>query len=283
MTPHTTTDHAAIILQQVRHIRTADAFRAFARWAGVDSDSTDGAIDAIRSGSVVALLGSGAQGSGKDSVCPAVFDALAIEQRTQCRVAHGIRAEMADILQHIEHAPDPAAAQAAVAGALRLDDASSALYVELFFAATRDRDHGIDVHQRSERMRRALQWHGTEARADQPGYWVRRTYQDVIPHLARGTSVYLTDGRFPAEVDAGRTTGALCIRLFVPETTRIERIMQRDGFVPSEQTLRHPGEVALDGYWGLDAEIDNTCGLDETVAVVADLLERHRETLRNLQ
>jgi hypothetical protein len=271
-----------VVMRRIRHVRTADAFKAFAEWAGVPAETAEAALTNMRDGTVVSLLGSGAQGSGKDSVCPAVFKKVGIEDGVQCRVAHAIRAEMEQILQVIEASVNVEMAVKNVTNILHVNEETAALYASLFFEPTRDHDHGINVHERSERMRRALQWHGAEGRADMPHYWVKKTYQAVIPNLANGKSVYLTDGRFPGEVDAGRTCGVLCIRLWVPEHIRVQRIMQRDGIVPSEQTLRHPGETALDGYWGLDAEIDNTRGLDETVAAVGELLVEHRNTMRSI-
>lgn len=278
----TTNKPDSIVLRRIEHVRTSSSFLAFAEWAGVSEETARAAIDNIVRGNVVALLGSGAQGSGKDSVCPTVFAAMGITNGTQCRVAHAIRAEMSQILQIVEASSTVELAVKNIANVLQLNAETASLYTSLFFEPTRESEHGIHVHERSERMRRALQWHGTEGRADSPGYWVRKTYQDVIPNLAEGRSVYLTDGRFPAEVDAGRTTGALCIRLWVPEHVRVQRILQRDGFVPSEQTLRHPGETALDGYWGLDAEIDNSDNIDATIDVVVKLLTSHRETMRHI-
>lgn len=276
-----TNQSADIVMRRIRHVRTVDAFKAFATWADVPAEMAEAALANIKNGSVVALLGSGAQGSGKDSVCPEVFSRMGVDG-IQCRVAHAIRAEMSQILQIIEASPSVELSVKNVSNVLRVNAETSALYASLFFDATREAEHGIHVHERSERMRRALQWHGAEGRADMPHYWVKKTYQSVIPNLAEGRSVYLTDGRFPGEVDAGRTCGVLCIRLWAPEHIRVQRILQRDGIIPSEQTLRHPGETALDGYWGLDAEIDNTKGLDETVAAVVKLLEVHRETMRTI-
>jgi hypothetical protein len=277
-----TNETTDVVMRRINHVRTVDAFYAFSEWAGVPRETAEMALNNIKNGDVVALLGSGAQGSGKDSVCPAVFEAMGIKDGVQCRVAHAIRAEMTEILQIIEASINVELAVKNVSNVLRVSMETAGLYASLFFEATRDADHGIHVHERTERMRRALQWHGAEARVEYPGYWVKKTYQAVIPNLAEGRSVYLTDGRFPGEVDAGRTCGALCIRLWVPETVRVQRILQRDGIVPSEQTLRHPGETALDGYWGLDAEIDNTRGLDETVEAVAELLRVHRDKMRNI-
>jgi len=272
----------SLLRQRTYHIRTAETFRAFARWAGVERDVVDGAIDNFRAGSIVALLGSGAQGSGKDTVCPAVLEAMGITTSVQCRVAHGIRAEMSDIISLIERSTTRESAVGDICRAFNVSIESGSLYTELFFEATRDSAHAVHVHERTERMRRALQWHGAEGRAGQPGYWVKRTYQDVIPHLAEGRSVYLTDGRFHGEVDAGRTSGALCIRLWVPTDVRVARISERDGITPSVETLTHSGEIALDGYWGLDAEIDNTGSLDTTVSVIADMLDEHRTTMKSL-
>jgi len=271
-----------IVMRRIRHVRTVDAFKAFAEWTGVPVEQAEAAIVNIKNGSVVALLSSGAQGSGKDSVCPRVFQKMGIEDGVHCRVAHAIRAEMSQILQIIEASPSVELAVKNVSNVMRVNAETAALYASLFFDATRDSEHGIHVHERSERMRRALQWHGAEGRSDMPHYWVKKTYQSVIPNLAEGRSVYLTDGRFPGEVDAGRTCGVLCIRIWVPEATRVQRILARDGIIPSEQTLHHPGETALDGYWGLDAEIDNTKDLDLTVSVVAELLEQHRDEMRRI-
>jgi hypothetical protein len=256
--------------------------QAFAEWAGVERDVADAAIENLRNGEVSALLGSGAQGSGKDSVCPEVLHRLGITDAVQCRVAHAIRAEMNDILQIITGSDDPDTSVDAIIAEMGVPDDAAELYTSLFFEATRDPQHVINVFERSERMRRALQWHGAEGRSHQPGYWVKKTYQAVIPHLAEKHSVYLTDGRFPAEVDAGRTMGVFCIRLWVPEDVRIERIMQRDGFVPSMATLRHPGETALDGYWGIDAEIDNTAEIENVISAICDEFLDHQAAMRRI-
>jgi hypothetical protein len=255
--------------------------QAFAEWSEVEPDVAAEAIANIRSGNVVALLGSGAQGSGKDTVVPAVLDRLGLVG-VQCRVAHAIRAEMSAIIEVIAVCPDSDLAVADVAAAFDVGVDSAQLYVASFFERTRHGTDGIDVFERTEAMRRCLQWHGSEARADKVGYWVKRTYQSVIPELAAGNNVYLTDGRFPGEVDAGRTMGALCVRLFVPEADRVARIEARDGFRPSLESLRHPGETALEGYWGLDAEVDNTGPLADTVELIADMLAEHRLRLMTL-
>lgn len=270
-----------ILRMRVEHTRTTSSMRAFGAWTGVSSDIVDGAIDSIRSGSATALLGSGAQGSGKDTIITGVFSYLNIAG-VQCRVAHAIRREMQRIIDIIHASDRPESAVVEIAGTLEVSAATAALYVELFFERSRQGADSIDVFERTEQMRRALQWHGSEARVDQVGYWVKRAYQDVLPHLAAGRNVYLTDGRFPGEVDAGRTAGVYCARLWVPEATRVARIMQRDGFQPSGSSLHHPGELALDGYWGLDVELDNTGDMQATIQVLADLLIEHQERLARI-
>jgi hypothetical protein len=272
------TDKNGRLVRQVHHVRTTSAMQAFGSWAGVAPDIVDAAIDQLRGGHVVALLGSGAQGSGKDSVIAGVFDRLGFDG-VQCRVAHAIRAEMASIVERIACAGQPHQAAGDIAAEFDVSDDTAKLYVSLFFERSREHADEIDVFERTEEMRRALQWHGSEGRSHQIGYWVKRAYQDVIPALANGSNVYLTDGRFPGEVDAGRTMGAYCARLLVPEDVRVVRIERRDGFRPSDASLRHPGEIVLDGYWGLDAEIDNTGPFDETVDLLAELLIEHRDTI----
>jgi hypothetical protein len=271
-----------IVRMRVEHPRSVSVMRALGAWAGVDTDIVDTAIAKVRNGDVAALLVSGAQASGKDTVCPAVMARSGITGATQCRVAHAIRAEMCQIVASIEAASGIEDCVRGLQGHFDVTYDAAMAYVDAFYAETRNPNHGIDVHERSERMRRCLQLHGGEGKAHRPNYWVKKAYQTIIPTLASGHSVYLTDGRFPGEVDAGRSFGAMCVRLWVPEEQRIERIRARDGFVPSLETLRHPGETALDGYWGLDAEVDNTGDFDHTVATITEMFDEHRLAMREL-
>jgi hypothetical protein len=267
---------AGIVRHQVSHVRTTSALEALARWCGLRESVGSVAAAKLRSGEVTGLLVSGPQGSGKDTIAPAVLTEVGVRNPRPCRISHGIREEMTTILQILASHSSPEQATREVAGTLELADEYAASYVERFFPHTRDPDDLPDVYARSELMRRALQFHGAEARADRPGYWIQKAYQTILPALAGGESVMLTDGRFPGEVDAGRTAGIFCIRLWVPEDVRIERIRGRDGFEPSLESLRHPGETVLDGYWGLDVELDNTAPLVDVVRAAATLLTRHR-------
>ncbi len=277
----TTSSDGGHVIAETEHRRSISAMRALGKWADVHPDVCDAAIDNIRNGTVTGLLVSGPQASGKDTLCPGVLDAVGVEG-VHARVAHGIRADMAAILAVMSESTSVLDAVANISGQFDVSNESAAMYVDMFYASVRTDATSVDVHERTERMRRALQWHGNEAKSHRSGYWVRKTYQSVIPLMAEGKSVYLTDGRFAGEVDAGRAFGIYCVRLFVPEEVRIARILTRDGFVPSLDTLRHPGETGLDGYWGFDLEIDNSSNYPKVLATVAHGFEQHRNRLVSL-
>ena len=266
------------LLQRNDHPRSTSAMRALGRWAGVEADIVDTAISNMRAGDARGFLVSGAQASGKDTIAPAVL-AQAGLVGTPARVAHAIRAEMKSILHVISQSSSVELARAEIIANFDVHDDSAALYTNLFFEAVQADPTSVDVHERTETMRRALQWHGGEGKTHRPGYWVKRAYQAVIPMLAQGNTVYLTDGRFAGEVDAGRTFGIYTVRLFVPESIRCERIEGRDGFSPSVASLRHPGEIGLDSYWGFDLELDNSANFEANTALISDLFDQHQRTL----
>lgn len=266
-----------LIRLEVSHQRDRQVVEAFARWANVDVDTARAAADSVFAGRATGLLMSGAQGSGKDTVCPAVLDTAGLTTE-HCRVAHAIRSEINVALDVMRNANSTLDAARQIAGTLDVSFDTATMYVDRLFDTACD-DPDFNAEHRTDAMRVVLQWHGSEGRADKPGYWVKIAYQKILPMLADGISVHLTDGRFPGEIDAGRAVGLYCVRLWVPLEERRRRIFARDGIQPSEASLAHPGEIAADGYWGLDLEIANTAPLDEVTAAIADRFDRFRNQI----
>ena len=56
----------------------------------------------------------------------------------------------------------------------------------------------------------------------------------------------MTDVRIPNEVEVLYDAGAPVVYLTVPPDVQRERLMGRDGSLPSEEALRHETETALD-------------------------------------
>jgi hypothetical protein len=236
--------------------------------------ANDAAYNVV-TGKACGLLLSGRQGAGKDTVAPLVLERLGIDA-VQCRVSDAIKNEMDGIIAAVT-GRDRAEAAAAVAAGFDLRDDHAAALVEILFDVTRDADHGLTGRTRTAEIRKALQYHGHEARWEtHPNYWINACYANVVPHLAAGRSVYLTDGRFPGEIDMARALGMLTARLWISPEVQALRITGRDGAPPAPETLNHPGEALLDEYDGFGLVVDNSGDLAPVVTALAERLEAHR-------
>ena len=242
---------------------------ATALGCGVTPDIARRAADNVVSKRVSGLLLSGRQGAGKDTVAPLVMERLEIPA-VQVRVSQAIRAEMDIAIAYVSSHSRPNAADL-IAADLGLDVVHAAALVDVLWDATRAPGHGVTAYSRTAEVRRALQYHGLESRvASDPTYWVRACFKCVVEHLAEGTSVFLTDSRFPNEVDTARALGMFSVRLVVDPLVQTARITARDGAPPDLATLEHPGERVLDAYTGFDLVIDNSNDVDTTVTAVAE-------------
>jgi hypothetical protein len=242
---------------------------------GVASAVAEGAADNVIAGTAGGILMSGRQGAGKDTVAPLVLEACGITDAVQCRVSDAIKDEMDVILEAITCQPlDTAVANVVSAVDLREDHAAQ--LVRILWDATRVANHGLTGRTRTPEVRLALQYHGHEARIDtHPDYWVKACYQRVLPLLAEGRIVYLTDGRFPREIEMARSIGLFTVRLYVSREAQFARIRGRDGHDPDLASLDHPGETLLDDYEGFNLVIDNSGDLDPVVAEIATRCNLH--------
>lgn len=89
----------------------------------------------------------------------------------------------------------------------------------------------------------AYQLLGQAVRSVDPGYWVRAAVEGI--DWEREFPVF-TDVRMPNEVSALYDAGAPVVYLRVSPQVQRERLLSRDGSLPSESALSHETETALD-------------------------------------
>lgn len=111
----------------------------------------------------------------------------------------------------------------------------------------------LNGYDRSEGVRRALQYLGTEVRRkQQENYWVDR-FMNFVPKDC--DFVFVTDVRFPNEADCVLTQNGTLFRVEVPPEVIRERTINRDGLLYSEEALNHPSETSLDDYAHFTAKV----------------------------
>ena len=122
------------------------------------------------------------------------------------------------------------------------------LYCQIVADAEREGDTGawdeetfIAVKTPAKRV--AYQLLGQAVRSVDSGYWVRAAVNGV--DWEREFPIF-TDVRMPNEVAALYDAGAPVVYLRVSPQVQRERLMGRDGSLPSEEALRHETETALD-------------------------------------
>lgn len=104
-------------------------------------------------------------------------------------------------------------------------------------------DEGAFIAVKTPAKRVAYQLLGQAVRSVDSGYWVRAAVNGV--DWEREFPIF-TDVRMPNEVAALYDAGAPVVCLRVSPQVQRERLMGRDGSLPSEEALRHETETALD-------------------------------------
>lgn len=130
----------------------------------------------------------------------------------------------------------------------------------------------FDSYTRTDGVRQALQWWGTDIRrAQKDSYWVDRLLDQAVPALEAGTSVLVTDVRFPNEADALLDIGGYVIRLDVSREIQAARLFQRDGVVLTPDKENHKSEISLDDYDKFTLRVNNDyLTIDQAVAYIIE-------------
>ena len=122
------------------------------------------------------------------------------------------------------------------------------LYCQIFADAQREGDtgawdEGVFISVKTPAKRVAYQLLGQAVRGVDSGYWVRAAVNGV--DWEREFPIF-TDVRMPNEVAALYDAGAPVVCLRVSPQVQRERLLARDGSMPSESALAHETETALD-------------------------------------
>lgn len=133
---------------------------------------------------------------------------------------------------------------------------------------------GLNAHSRTESIRRALQYLGTDVRRKTDNeYWVKEFHRTVPD----SDFILVTDVRFPNEADSVVEHGGLMLRLDVSPEVILERIQSRDGLKYSNDALTHPSELALDDYDKFDYLISDEYNIDDIVSFIVNHAEGMKE------
>lgn len=246
---------------------------------GLDPSEAQRVIRSLSANRVALIAMSGHMGSGKDTVAPLLMARLGFpgsmcEHRS---FADPLRIEVERILSVIRSSETHEEAESSLSLDMGIDMGCAQTIVRILWDDART-DDTLDGHSRSDSMRQALQYWGTDVRrAQNPDYWVMETMRAIIPVLDSGRSVYLTDARFPNELDAVRAVGGAVIRLLVSPEEQEARIMARDRMRITNAMRAHPSETSADGYAGFDSIVD-TDGIapDDVVSLIIPDLARRR-------
>ena len=122
------------------------------------------------------------------------------------------------------------------------------LYCQIVADAEREGDTGawdedVFIAVKTPAKRVAYQLLGQAVRSVDSGYWVRAAVESV--DWGREFPIF-TDVRMPNEVAALYDAGAPVVCLRVSPEVQRERLLARDGSMPSESALAHETETALD-------------------------------------
>lgn len=214
----------------------------------LDISKVTQALQKIASDEVILLAVSGKLGSGKDTVAPLVLDKIGKLNRINESFARPLKEEATQVIKIVASAKTPEAAAEQVAEELTTDYQHAFVVVNFVWT---DVKSGLvtDSKVRVDSTRRLLQYWGTEVRrAQDDNYWVKRALISVFENLSEGRSVFLTDARFPNEIDAVQMSTGKTVRLVVSDEEQARRIFGRDGIEISELAKKHISETSLNTY-----------------------------------
>lgn len=222
---------------------------AFSLLYGTDLKLTQQAFEKLSKGEVLLLGVSGRMASGKDTVGPRIVASLGYAENAFHEFfAKALKEEINQVIVAIRENATKEEAIEQISSTMKVLEQYAREAVNMLWDDVKSRVI-TSAYDRTTAVRAALQYWGTEFRRKQDDdYWVKRTMQAMVAHLASGRSVFVTDARFENEVDAIRRAGGFTVRLKVSRPVQIARLKGRDGIDPSEDALNHLSESALDEY-----------------------------------
>ena len=220
----------------------------FAATYGTDLKLTERAFSALESREAVVLAVSGKLGAGKDSVAPLVIADLEHADAIHEFFAKPLKDEVDQAIEIVKSIATPEDASEAIALQQGVSFEQASHVANLLWSEVKA---GVVTNSkmRTDNTRAVLQFWGTDVRRNQDdNYWVKLAIASTIEKLSAGESVFVTDARFPNEIDSLTALGAFTVRLKVSTEVQAARIFARDGIVPKPEALAHISETALDEY-----------------------------------
>lgn len=242
-----------------------------------DEGAAANAAASIARGDVVLLGVTGRLASGKDTVAPEVFRHLGIDPRPPAvnhhYYARALKEEVNDlILLPLRYAPSVEEGAQAVAQLTQAPHARAFEIAQKIMPAL-EKDPDLHARRRTPEIRWLLQLWGTDVRRNQDvDYWVKASLPAIVEHAARPSHVFITDIRFPNEVQVAQKLGFFVARLEVSDKMQWARMSARDKHITRKDfdaMNRHQSERALDGYEGFDCVVSNDGDVEVTAEEIA--------------
>lgn len=203
---------------------------------------------------------SGKIGAGKNYLASALIEELQKRGYTtnEASFATPLKSELTSIISYIRenlHTGQEEIVYAGVAEKYSMPYKQAVTIVDYITDDIQNETSPLDGYSRTEGIRRALQYLGTDVRRNvDDQYWVKRFHTDVPTE----DFVFVTDVRFANEADSVKDNGGLILRLEPPAEIVAERVNARDGVQYSEAAHQHISETALDNYPRFDLVISTS-------------------------
>ncbi len=274
------THPSTIVMGAYSHMRSRGSFLHVADSMGASKSVATKALDNLIAGNVAALIVSGPQASGKDTIGPAVMAALGYTDHIRIGIADSLKQEVTDTIEIMMSCVDVTIAQEKIAKMLDISNLHAKHISDVLWDETRDSLADLTGWSRTAGVRKALQYLGNEAREKDPTRYVRLAVPRILDSMAQGVSLYMGDGRFPREAAPCSALGMYLVRLYVDSEVKAARLLARDGVIADPSTLHHEGEFALDSWEGVDLKINNSyASSKEVVCVISGAFAAHRARL----
>lgn len=193
---------------------------------------------------------SGKIGSGKDYLTGKLNTEITQRNFTTSHTSFAtpLKAELNEIIaiirDNVQYPRSVIASQ--VASKMNMSTSDANLIIDTLFDEVTE-DLTLDSYSRTFGVRDALQKLGTEVRRKQKAsYWTEK-FMDYVKTLTVDF-VFVSDARFPNEMDTVVDNGGFAIRIDLPPEVLAKRRANRDGAIYTEEQLNHISETALDDY-----------------------------------